>query len=201
MKISRILGLVGGIGSGKSSAARLFAESGAVVLDADKIGHEILLQSDVKQIACDRWGDTIFDSNGEIQRRKLAKIVFEPSEQGQKELEFLNKLTHPRITETIRDRIETLKSQGTPLILVDAPLLFESGWNRLVSEVIFVDAPESLRLKRVLSRGWTPEEFRKREATQWSVEKKRSLADHVLLNTGTWQQLQEQVLRFLDFKS
>lgn len=196
MNKTRILGLVGGIGSGKSFVARLFAELGAIVLDADRIGHEVLLQPDVKRTARDRWGDAIFGPDGEIQRPELAKIVFEPNEQGKKELEFLNELTHPRITEAIRAQIEKLQSQNVPLILVDAPLLFESGWNHLVSEVVFVDAPETVRRERVQSRGWSSGEFQKRESTQWSLEKKRNLADYVLNNAGTRNETEEQVRRF-----
>ena len=189
-------GLVGGIGSGKSLVARLLAKLGAVVLDADRIGHDVLRQEDVKDAIRGRYESSVFDSNGEIDRKKLAKIVFAPTEQGAKELAFLNELTHPRITDEFQKRLAALDAKSVEFVVVDAPLLFESGWNGLTTKILFVDVPEEIRWQRCQKRGWSREHFDAREAAQWPVEKKRQLADYVIRNDGTEEELAENVRQF-----
>ena len=195
--MSKIIGIVGGIGSGKSEVAKIFEKSGAVVLNADKIGHEILFLDSVKEIARKRWGETIFDSNSEIDRRKLAAIVFEQTEKGAEELHFLTEMTHPLIAKELRRQMAAAEQNGENLIILDAPLLFEANWNHLVSNVIFVDVPESIRWERVKSRGWTWEEFRSREATQWPVEQKNIAADIIISNAGSYEELVASVQKIL----
>ena len=193
-----ILGVVGGIGSGKSEVARLLTQHGAVVLDADRIGHDVLQQTAVKEAIRQRFGDSIFDPTGEINRKKLAVIVFALTEKGADDLAFLNHLTHPRITEECRRTLAELKQQEAEWVVLDAALLFESGWNELTDAVIFVDVPESVRLARCEKRGWNRMEFLAREVAQWPIEKKRQLADYILPNTGTLADLEKEVQRFLD---
>ena len=190
------IGLIGGIGSGKSLVAQLLAKLGAVVLDADRIGHDVLRQEDVKDAVRGRYENSVFDSNDEIDRKKLAKIVFAPTEQGAKELAFLNELTHPRITDEFQKRLAALDANSVELVVVDAPLLFESGWGKLASKILFVEVPEEIRRQRCQKRGWSREHFDAREAAQWPVEKKRQLADYVIRNTGTEEELAENVRQF-----
>ena len=190
------LGLVGGIGSGKSRVARLFAELGAVVLDADQIGHSVLRQKEVKDAIQNRYENHAFDTSGEIDRKKLAEIVFAPTEQGAKELAFLNELTHPRITDDFRKRLAAFDAKPVELVVVDAPLLFESGWSTFTTKILFVDVPEEIRWQRCQKRGWNRKQFDARESAQWSVEKKRQLADHVIHNAGTEEELAEKVRQF-----
>ncbi len=189
----RILGLVGGIGSGKSAVAKLLVKRGAVVLDADRFGHEVLRRTEVKDAIRARFGDSVFQEEGEIDRKKLASRVFEPTENGQKDLMFLNDLTHPKIMEEFRKAIHKLAGDNTRLVVLDAPLLFESEWSVLVAKVLFIDAPESVRRQRCEKRGWTSSEFHEREAAQWPVEKKRQMADYVLNNAGTEAELNRAV--------
>ena len=197
-----ILGIVGGIGSGKSEVSRLLAQHGGVILDADRIGHDVLRETEVKEAIRQRFGDSIFettgDPSGEIDRKKLAAIVFALSEKGGSDLAFLNGLTHPRISGECRRILAELKQQEVERVVLDAALLFESGWNEWTDVVIFVDVPESIRLERCEKRGWNRMEFLAREVSQWPVKKKRQLADYILPNSGTLADLEKEVQRFLD---
>ena len=185
-----ILGVVGGIGSGKSLVAQLLTQhSGAVRLDADRTGHEVLRQPAVKEAIYARFGDSVFDPafglNGEINRRTLAALVFSLTEKGVDDLAFLNNLTHPRITAEFRRTLAELERQKVGRIVLDAPLLFEAQWNEFTTGVIFVDAPEPVRWNRCEQRGWSRAEFLAREAAQWPAAKKREQADYILPNAGT----------------
>ena len=199
--MQKIYGIIGGIGSGKSEVAKIFETFGAVVFNADKVGHEVLLIDSVKEIARKRWGETVFDSGGEIDRKKLAKVVFEQSEKGAEELRFLTETTYPFITKEFDRRIAAAKQNGAELVILDAPLLFEANWNHLVSHVIFVDVPESIRWDRVKSRGWSHEEFRRREATQWSIERKKQVADIVISNSCSREKLVADVEKIVSSSS
>ena len=196
-----ILGVVGGIGSGKSLVTQLLAQSrGAVRLDADRIGHEVLRQPAVKEAIYARFGDAVFDPafelSDEINRRKLAAVVFSLTEQGADGLAFLNNLTHPRITEEFRRTLAELEYQRVSRVVLDAPLLFEARWNEFTTGVIFVDAPEPVRWNRCEQRGWSRAEFLAREAAQWPTGKKREHADYILPNAGTLADLENEVRKF-----
>ena len=185
------LGLTGGVASGKSLAAKYFAELGAAVFDADRAGHEVLREPQVRDVLIERWGPAILDSSGEIDRSAVAKKVFGNPPTSFRELSFLEALVHPRI----RSRLEKERASmaGNRVLVVDAALLLESGWNSACDLVVFVDAPRELRLARAESRGWTEQQFSQREAVQWPVEKKRRASDHVLSNDGTREELRSRV--------
>ena len=193
-----ILGVVGGIGSGKSLVAQLLAQHGATVINADRIGHEVLRQPAVKEAIRERFGPAVFGPADEMNRKKLASVVFAPTEKGRGDLAFLNDLTHPCITEECRKILAELEHQKVKLVVLDAPLLLESHWNKFTTKVIFVDAPESVRWQRCKQRNWNRAEFLSREAAQWSVEKKREFADYILPNAGTPAELENEVQKFLD---
>ena len=110
----KILGLLGGVASGKSLVARQLAELGAVVLDADRAGHEALRLPSVEEAARRRWGDAVFGPDGHIDRSRLAKIVFAPPPDGPKERKYLEKLTHPEIGRRLAAQAEALKSRHAP---------------------------------------------------------------------------------------
>jgi len=191
-----IVGIVGGIASGKSLVAAQLERQGAVVVDADKVAHDVLKLDEVKTLARERWGQTIFDNEGQIDRQALGKIVFASGPEGPRELKHLESLTHPRIGKLLLERIAQLSEQGgVAAIVLDVPLLFESGWNKICDKTIFVDAERTLRESRAALRGWTPEDFARREAAQESLEAKRTLADVVIDNSGTPQATQHQVDR------
>jgi len=195
----KTIGIIGGIGSGKSTAAGLFQQSGAVIISADVLGHQILLLPQVKKSVQARWGLTVFRSpvsgnpaaeqTAEIDRRKLAAAVFTD----ERELAYLQSLTHPLIAEEVHRLQKEYTQSGVPLCVLDAPLLLESGWEPLVDLLVFVSAPAEVRWERVQVRGWSETEWKQREAAQFSVEKKERRADVILDNSGGREQLQVQV--------
>jgi len=191
-----VIGVLGGVASGKSAVARLLSEAGAAVLDADRIGHEVLCLPQVEQAARDRWGEAIFDAGGRIDRGRLASIVFAPPPAGPRERLVLQQLTHPRIAERIERQAQRLAASGCPAAVLDAPLLLEANWDKLCSRLVFVEAPRDIRLARAIRRGWSPAEFAAREEAQAPVEQKRARADLVVENSGDLEETRQQVLRF-----
>jgi dephospho-CoA kinase len=162
----------------------MFCQLGAEKIDADQIGHETLQLHEIKNAAQNRWGNRVFDPNGELNRKKLAQIVFNTSETGQEELRFLNFLVHPHITQKIEDQIRQYSESECRLLILDAPLLLENNWVKRVHRLVFVDVPRSVRLARTQKRGWTQEEFDAREQKQLPVEEKRRSADWIIDNSG-----------------
>lgn len=189
----KLLGIIGGIGSGKSTASELFRQAGAAVISADEIGHRVLLLPDVKIAVQERWGLAVFGEDGEIDRRKLAAVVFAD----ENELSYLKSLTHPLIAEEVDRQRKEHERGGVPLCLLDAPLLLESNWDHMVDWIIFVSASAAERWERVKSRGWSETEWRQREAAQLPVEEKVRRADVVLDNSGDADHLRTQVETFV----
>jgi len=189
-----ILGLVGGIASGKSQVAECLRDFGAVVLDADRAGHAVLREPQVIEALVARWGSGILEPTGQISRRAVAKIVFGASGDGERR--FLEQVTHPRIESLLRDELVRIKASSPlpPVVVIDAALLFEAGWDKLCDKILFVDAPRDVRLERAVARGWSTEQFAAREAVQIPPEEKRRRADIVIRNVRTLENLRE-VLR------
>ena len=192
-----ILGIAGGIASGKSLVTEQLQALGADVIVADAAAHDVLKLQEVKRAARERWGEEIFGPDGEIDRPRLGKIVFAEPPAGPAELEYLEQLVHPPVRQIIRRQIDQLASDPqTQAIVLDVPLLFESGWNEFCDTVIFVDAPREARQARAATRGWSAEEFERREATQLPVDSKRSRSQFVIDNSTTKQSTQAQVESF-----
>lgn len=189
-----ILGLVGGIASGKSVVANVLRDMGALVLDADKAGHFVLREAEVISELRKRWGDEILDSSGHISRRAVAKIVF--AQGNEAERKFLEQLTHPRIEALLKQELEAVRNsdQPPPVLVIDAALLFEAGWEKLCDKILFVDAPRDIRLERAVARGWSAEQFAAREAAQLPPEEKRARSHIVIRNVRTLENIRE-VLR------
>ncbi len=190
------IGLTGGIASGKSAVAAALARRGAVVFDADQIGHRVLQESETRDELVARWGREILDPDGQIARPAVAAKVFGGTPAATEELRFLEQTLHPRIRERIEAEIRILPDDAVPAVVIDAPLLIESGWNAICQVVLFVDVPLETRLARAKSRGWTPEEFSRREAAQMPIEEKRRRSTHFLQNAGTLAELENEVDRF-----
>lgn len=192
----KIIGLIGGIGSGKSMVAEMFRRCGAAVLDADRVGHELLRRGDVLETLRRRWGDAVVTETGEPDRGEIARIVFRDTAEGRAELEFLNTLMHPLIGQEIETLLRRLRQNGEQLVVVDAPLLLEAGWSDQVDQIVFVDAPRELRWRRVSRRGWTEAQFEAREAVQWPVERKREAADVVIDNSENPEKTLDRIKLF-----
>ena len=189
-----VIGLLGGVASGKSFVAEALARRGALLLDADKAGHEVLCEPDVKTAAHDRWGTAIFDPQGNVFRPALAKIVFAPPPEGPRELAYLESITHPRIAMRLRQQLDAIAAEGVPRVVVlDAPVMLKAGWNTFCTTIVFVDAPRGVRLARAAARGWTAEEFDRRESAQESLDVKRNLANTVIDNSGSREETEAQI--------
>lgn len=188
----RVIGLVGGIGAGKSVVADAFNLLGGAVIAGDPLGHEALEEPTINARIKEIWGPRgVFDADGKLNRKLLGRIVF-PSPVERTRLEYL---VHPYIEERMREEIA--KAQADPavsFIVVDAAIMLEAGWNKVCDALVYVDAPRSLRLERVQKlRGWTEADLANREAVQMPPEKKKARADAVIDNSGSVAATQTQV--------
>lgn len=185
-----VVGLIGGIGSGKSAAAEAFVQRGARAVNADRLGHEALRQPEVRDAIVALWGSDLLTAEDAIDRRKLAGIVFgDPAE-----LAKLEALTHPWITRRIEEEITRAGEDGVALVVLDAAVLLEAGWHNVCDRLVYVDAPPEVRLARVTGgRGWSGDDWQAREAAQLPLTQKHARADHVLENSSTLEHLGRQV--------
>ncbi len=163
------------------------------VIDADRIGHELLLTNDILKKLSDIFGEDILENEGLVLRQRLAEKVFGDSDEQTSNRNRLNELLHPAIRSEIL-RLIKQAPQDADAIILDAALLLEAGWADECDAVIFVDTPVELRQQRAAaSRGWTPTEFQRREASQWSLLKKRQNAQFVVDNSGSAEVAAEQM--------
>ncbi|HEV7302153.1 MAG TPA: dephospho-CoA kinase [Tepidisphaeraceae bacterium] len=187
-----IIGVAGGIGSGKSFVARLFGEMGCVVIHSDDLVHQAYADPQVRQTVRQWWGEGVILPDGKVDRRAIGRIVFaDPAQR-----ERLEGLLHP-IVDRIRQAQMTAASAGTLAFVWDSPLLFETGLNKRCDAVVFVEADPAVRLVRVAGRGWDANELARREKNQWPLDKKRALADYALDNTADAAQTRDHVSRLL----
>lgn len=192
-----VIGLIGGIASGKSAVAKELAALGATVLDADTTAHEVINLPEIQRVLVDRWGQGILDGGGKIDRRAVAERVFSPIDQGYEELQFLEGLLHPVIRKEFEAEIARLSQTTTPAVVIDAPLLLEAGWGELCDVLLFIDSPLRDRRTRAENlRNWSLQEFAAREAAQMPIEEKHRRATHLLTNDGSLESLIAQVCQF-----
>ncbi len=176
----KVIGLTGGIGSGKSTVSKFLAELGAVIIDADKVGHEALKPStEVWREVVDAFGRQILTPDGDINREKLGEIVFRNSES----LSRLNQIMHPRMYDMVKAQLEGYRKQGVGVVVLEAPLLIEANWTSLVDEVWVTVASESTVLRRLKEKSELSEpESLARIHSQLPSEEKVKHAD-VIINT------------------
>ncbi len=191
-----VIGLIGGIGAGKSTAARCFKSRGGVVINADAIGHAALEQADIIREILGRWGDRVRKADGSLDRRAIAQIVFA----NQEDRKALEEMVFPYIGERCKQEIATAQRDPTvPFVVLDAAVMLEAGWNEIADWIVYLDAPRELRLARVAARsGWTDRDLTAREIAQWTPEMKKAKADAVLINAAGAEELQLQVDRLLE---
>lgn len=191
-----IVGLIGGVASGKSTVARLLQSHGALWLDSDSMAHAVLNSPEVLELISGRFGREVVQSDGRADRQKLASLVFGSGEQLAQNLAWLQSIIHPRVRELTEVRIES-EAAGHPLVLIDAPLLLEAGWGPRCQRILFVDTPLERRQQWAIDRGWPAEEINRREAAQMPLDEKRRHATDVITNDGSIANLELQVDRFI----
>ncbi len=186
----RVLGLTGGIGSGKSMVAQIFARLGAVVIDADQLAREVVEpgQPALQEIAT-AFGRDVLLSDGRLDRSKLAGIIFaDPAKRAR-----LDAITHPRIRARMDEEIKARRS-GPGVLIVDIPLLYENARTHSVERVIVVWVDPQTQLRRIRQRdGLSAEAARQRIAAQMPLDAKRARADHVIDNSGSREDTRRQV--------
>jgi len=188
-----VLGICGGIASGKSLVSRMFKDLSAEVFDADEAAHRILDTPSLKEIVRKRWGKEVFCKDGTVDRSALAARVFADPE----EIQALDRLIHPGVHQALGQFLEkktTSRKNARVVLVLDVSLLVESGAHEACDYVVFVDADEVVREARAAhERAWQPGEIQKRQAHQASCENKKKLANFVISNNGTKKETLEQV--------
>ena len=186
-----VIGLAGGIGSGKSEVARILEEMGAAVLNADRIGHEVYLpNTDGWREVVAAFGEDVLLPSGEVDRRALGGKVFGNPEAMAK----LNAIAHPRIRQRLKEGIEEQGHLGTQVVVLDAAILIEAGWTDLTDEVWVASAPEAQVIERLAARNnLTEDQVRSRMAAQMSTGERAKHAHVVIENDGDLEGLRSRV--------
>lgn len=186
-----VIGLTGGILTGKSTVAQILSQLGAVVIDADKLGHEIYKpHTEAWQEIVAAFGNEALKENGEIDRQKLSQIVFGSPQA----LSQLNQITHPKILSVVKGMLEGLRHQGVEVVVLEAPLLIEANWIEVVDQVWITVAPESTVLQRLCHRdGFSEEQARSRICSQMPAEERVRYADVVINTDCDLEQVRAQV--------
>ena len=169
---------------------------GASLISADQVGHEAYTpNTEAWEQVVAAFGDGILQEDGEIDRSKLGAIVFSAPEK----LEQLNQIMHPRMARMVADKIETLRNQGVGVVVVEAALLFEAGWDSLVEEVWVTDSPEQIVIERLKARnGLSEEEARKRISSQMDRSERLERSDYVIDNSGDMSGLESAINELWD---
>jgi dephospho-CoA kinase len=187
-----VVGIVGLPGSGKSTVARIFQRFGAYVIDADKVGHELLSPgTGVWHKILARFGEGLLGEGGEIDRKRLADIVFSDPIK----LKILNLIMHPEMGDEISRRIEGIRERDPDaVVVVDGAILVEARFSSY-DKLILVYCEDKEREERLLKKGLSVEEMRKRERYQMPLERKKALADYIIDNSGDISRTEDRARR------
>ena len=193
---ARVVGLTGGIASGKSTVSRMFQQLGARVVDADKIARRVVEPGRAAHRDIVRtFGRQVLKPDGTLDRKRLGAQVFaDPAK-----LKQLNRITHPRIARAARREINKYRKSGAPLVVYDAALLVEKGWHRKLDGLVVVSVPEKVQMQRLMQRdGLSATQARQRIRSQLPLSAKVKVADHVIDNSGSLDNTRSQVRRLWD---
>lgn len=191
LRTKPMIGLVGGIGAGKSAVADVLRSLGAVVIDSDRLVHRQLGEPEIVAELTSWWGSSILNEDGTVDRRAVGKIVFDEPD----ELKRLEALLYPRIETERREIVERCEADfSVNAVVLDAPKLVEVGLDKACDAVIFVHAECAVRVQRLMdTRGWSQEELEKREKLMDPLDRKMALADYVVENHAGLTELRSQV--------
>lgn len=193
MNAPPVIGLLGGIGSGKSAVARILSSLGCVVSDADRHVHEVLSDPTVLRSLRERWGSGVIDDEGAADRSAIASVVFSDAS----ERNWLEGIIHPRVSD-MREELFAAADPAAPALVIDAPLILEADLADLCDHLVFIDVPREMREARVMAtRGWDAGELERRESAQRPLDEKRSRADFILSNEGDESGLRTAVVGML----
>ncbi|HEX2173016.1 MAG TPA: dephospho-CoA kinase [Dehalococcoidia bacterium] len=185
------IGLTGGIGTGKTTVSKILADLGAYIMDADKVGHEMLLpQTEVWHDIIATWGRDLLTEDDQIDRRKLGAIVFSDPAALQK----LNSISHPRMKKVMADRLATLRQEGqVPVVIVEAAILIEAKWYDIVDRVWMTHAAEGVAVRRLQARnGMSEEEALKRIRSQLTADERAKYAQLIIDTDCTLDELHQK---------
>ena len=191
----KIIGLTGGIASGKSTVSSFLREKGYEVVDADKIAWE-LTEPDAPlwQAYKERYGERVLEEDRSLNRRAVAEIVF----QNPAEKSWMDSTAHPLIRKTVENKLKCLEQAGCPVVFLDVPLLYEAGWETLTELVWVVYARRRQQLRRLCRRsGFTASEAERRIDAQMPMEAKKQRGDIVIDNNASREDLQRQLEKLL----
>ncbi len=187
-----IIGITGGVGTGKSTIAAMFGKFGALVIDADKITHDKMKKNkDMCRKIINEFGRNILADSGQIERRRLAAVVFKD----RKALDKLCAIVHPAVIKHVNEYInKTAKKPGIPAVIIDAPLLIEAGMHTMLDALIVVRASVATQIERTRKKtGLCRAEIKRRMRNQIPLKKKLILADYIIDNEGTRRNTQKIV--------
>ncbi len=188
-----VIGILGGICSGKSTVAREFGRLGCGVVDADAIAHELLENSDIKKEIKEAFGEVVFDSGGVIKKEELAAQAFVDK----KAVAKINGIIHPQVLSRCRDLIaEFNRRDDIKAVVLDMPLLAEAGWLKECGKLVFVECEAEIRAHRAAQKGrFSKKQLKKRENFQIFLDKKKKIADYIVDNNSGLSATAEQVVR------
>jgi dephospho-CoA kinase len=188
-----VVGITGGIASGKTFVASLLKDMGAIGIDADKVAREVIVDTQVKRGLAKIFGGNAFTPEGKVDRRNIGKKAFADIQK----LKLLNELMLPKIISVIMLNLEHYSKTLPPnqVVVIDAPLLIESGLYESVDMVVYIRAKDNLKLERLLEKGFTIEEAENRIKAQLSDEENKKYADYVINNNRTIEDLEKQTVK------
>ena len=193
--VAPVIGIIGGIGSGKSLVAAELVKHGGVLISGDLLGHEALRQPEIRDQLVARWGQQVLDATGAIDRKRVARIVFaDPAERT-----ALESTVHPYIGRRIREEIDNARRRPeVRLIVLDAAIMVETGWHGVCDHFVFIDSPCAIRVERLKEqRGWSVQQLEERENAQMPLSEKRRIADAVIQNVAGTDAVAAQVVQLL----
>jgi dephospho-CoA kinase len=186
-----VVGLTGGIASGKSTVSRMFREAGIPVICADDLAHEVVKPGSAALDEIRRtFGEEFIDSDGALDRVAMARLVFQDKDKRR----ALESIIHPRVGEERKKLLQEFAAQGHNIVIVDVPLLYESGWTDSFDMIVVAYVPPDIQIQRLIARdSMSPEEARSRLDAQMPIDEKKALAERVIDNTGSIEHTREQV--------